>query len=161
MIKTTHLNLMILIKNKRTKTENILKQYPDAMIFDVTSKGEYKRLSPFYPHGGIPIPFSGTVTSASVGRHLAGTQSLRQRRDRLQLFHQPHDERPQAHRPHTWQMPRSSERSRKQGTAWISHGKERDLCPLLLLDAGTQMQGRDRVFHLIAQRRQDHRLPRL
>lgn len=66
MIKTTHLNLMILIKNKRTKTENILKQYPDAMIFDVTSKGEYKRLSPFYPHGGIPIPFSGTVTSASV-----------------------------------------------------------------------------------------------
>lgn len=57
---------MIVIKNKRTKKENILKEYPDAMIFDVTSKGEYKTLSPFYPHGGIPIPFSGTVTSASV-----------------------------------------------------------------------------------------------
>ena len=57
---------MIVIKNKRTKTENILKKYPDAEIFDVTSKGEYKRLSPFYPHGGIPVPFSGTVTSASV-----------------------------------------------------------------------------------------------
>ena len=57
---------MIIIKNKRTKKENILKEYPDAMIFDVTSKGEYKTLSPFYPHGGIPIPFSGTVTSASV-----------------------------------------------------------------------------------------------
>ncbi|MBR6181216.1 MAG: hypothetical protein IKQ77_08400 [Prevotella sp.] len=57
---------MIIIKNKRSKTENILKEYPDAEIFDVTSKGEYKRLSPFYPHGGIPVPFSGTVTSASV-----------------------------------------------------------------------------------------------
>ena len=57
---------MIIIKNKRTKVENILKQYPDAEIFDVTSKGEYKRLSPFYPHGGIPVPFSGTVTSQSV-----------------------------------------------------------------------------------------------
>ena len=52
---------MIVIKNKRAKTENILKEYPDAEIFDVTSKGEYKRLSPFYPHGGIPVPFLGTV----------------------------------------------------------------------------------------------------
>ena len=26
----------------------------------------YKTLSPFYPHGGIPIPFSGSVTSQSV-----------------------------------------------------------------------------------------------
>ena len=57
---------MIVIKHKRSKIENILKEYPDAMIFDVTSKGEYKRLSPFYPHGDIPIPFSGSVTSASV-----------------------------------------------------------------------------------------------
>ncbi len=57
---------MIIIKNKRTKTENILNEYPDAQIFDVTSKGDYKTLSPFFPHGGIPIPFSGTVTSQSV-----------------------------------------------------------------------------------------------
>ena len=57
---------MIVIKNKRCKIENILKEYPDAQIFDVTSKGEYKTLSPFYPHGGIPIPFSGSVTSQSV-----------------------------------------------------------------------------------------------
>ena len=57
---------MIVIKNKKCKIENILKEYPDAEIFDVTSKGEYKKLSPFYPHGGIPIPFSGSVTSASV-----------------------------------------------------------------------------------------------
>ncbi len=37
---------MIIIKNKRCKIENILKEYPDAQIFDVTSKGEYKTLSP-------------------------------------------------------------------------------------------------------------------
>lgn len=57
---------MIIIKSKRTKKENISEEYPDALIFDVTSKGEYKTLSPFYPHGGIPVPFSGTVTSACV-----------------------------------------------------------------------------------------------
>ena len=57
---------MIIIKSKRAKIEYIRKEYPDALIFDVTSKGEYKTLSPFYPHGGIPVPFSGTVTSACV-----------------------------------------------------------------------------------------------
>lgn len=57
---------MIIIKNKRSKIENILKEFPNAIICDVTSKGEYKTLSPFYPHGGIPVPFSGSVTSQSV-----------------------------------------------------------------------------------------------
>lgn len=57
---------MIFIKNKKCSISNILKEYPDAKIFDVTSKGEFKRLSPFYPHGGIPVPFSGSVTSQSV-----------------------------------------------------------------------------------------------
>ena len=57
---------MIVIKHKQSSISNILKEYPNAEIFDVTSKGEYKTLSPFYPHGGIPIPFSGTVTSQSV-----------------------------------------------------------------------------------------------
>ena len=58
--------MKIVIKNKRCSTENILKEYPNAVICDVTSKGEYKTLSPFYPHGGIPVPFSGSVTSQSV-----------------------------------------------------------------------------------------------
>ena len=42
---------MIIIKNKRCKLENIRKEYPGAIIFDVTSKGALKTLSPFYPHG--------------------------------------------------------------------------------------------------------------
>lgn len=57
---------MIVIKNKRCKRENILREYPDATIFDVTSKGAMAKLSPFYPHGGIPIPFSPGMTSMSV-----------------------------------------------------------------------------------------------
>ena len=56
----------IIVKNKKCKIENILKEYPNAEIFDVTSKGEYKILSPFYPHNNIPVPFSGSVTSQSV-----------------------------------------------------------------------------------------------
>lgn len=60
--------MSIVIKNRRSKRENILKEYPDAYIIDVTSKasGEFQRLSPFYPHGGIPVPFSPGVTSMSV-----------------------------------------------------------------------------------------------
>lgn len=58
----------IIIKNRRCKKENILNEYPDAFIIDVTSKAtdEFQRLSPFYPHGGIPVPFSPGVTSMSV-----------------------------------------------------------------------------------------------
>lgn len=57
---------MIVIKNRRCKRENILREYPDAIIFDVTSKGAMKTLSPFYPHGGIPVPGMEGRTSASV-----------------------------------------------------------------------------------------------
>lgn len=50
---------MIYIVNKRRKIEGIRKQYPGADILDVTSSSVLKYsqlLSPFYPHGGIPIP---------------------------------------------------------------------------------------------------------
>lgn len=59
---------MIIIKNKRCSKEKILQEYPDAVIIDVTSKGEdrWRRLSPFYPHGGIPVPFLNGTTSFSV-----------------------------------------------------------------------------------------------
>lgn len=51
---------MIYIVNKKTKLETIAKKYPNALVCDVTSKATDKlvKLSPFYPHGGIPIPFS-------------------------------------------------------------------------------------------------------
>ncbi len=58
----------ILIKSRRRSIDNILAQHPSAMIIDVTSKAvhEYIRLSPFYPHGDIPVPYSNGYTSASV-----------------------------------------------------------------------------------------------
>lgn len=59
---------MIIIESKRKKPENILKKYPAAILADVTSsaKDGLVRLSPFYPHGGIPVPFSDGYTASCV-----------------------------------------------------------------------------------------------
>ena len=59
---------MIAIESKCRKRENILKKYPDAVIADVTSQATdgLVRLSPFYPHGGIPVPFSEGYTAMCV-----------------------------------------------------------------------------------------------
>ena len=59
---------MITIESKRKKSENIFKRYPGAIIADVTSQAKdgLVRLSPFYPHGGIPVPFSEGYTATCV-----------------------------------------------------------------------------------------------
>lgn len=59
---------MITIASKRKKKENILKKYPNAIIEDITSQAKdgLVKLSPFYPHGDIPVPFSDGYTAASV-----------------------------------------------------------------------------------------------
>ena len=59
---------MIILDSKRKKTENILKKSPNAIIADVTSKATdgLVKLSPFYPHGGIPVPFSEGYTATCV-----------------------------------------------------------------------------------------------
>ena len=59
---------MIVISSKRSKQEYILKKYPNAIIADVTSQAKdgLVKLSPFYPHGGIPVPFSDGMTAACV-----------------------------------------------------------------------------------------------
>lgn len=51
---------MIYIDSKKKKPSNLEKKYPNAIILDVTSKANLDliKLSPFYPQGGIPIPFS-------------------------------------------------------------------------------------------------------
>lgn len=60
--------VMITVESKKKKLETLKKDYPDAMIIDVTSHAdnEFVQFSPFYPHGGIPIPFTEGVTSQSV-----------------------------------------------------------------------------------------------
>ena len=59
---------MIIIESKRKKIENILTKYPDTVVADVTSQAKdgLVRLSPFYPHGDIPVPFSEGYTAACV-----------------------------------------------------------------------------------------------
>lgn len=59
---------MILIANKRRNPATILKKYPEAILADVTSgaKDGLVKLSPFYPHGGIPVPFSEGYTATCV-----------------------------------------------------------------------------------------------
>lgn len=59
---------MIIIESKRKKPTTILRQYPNAVLADVTSgaKNDLVKLSPFYPHGGIPVPFSEGYTATCV-----------------------------------------------------------------------------------------------
>ena len=59
---------MIYIENKKKKEKKLLAKYPDAKIVDVTSKATtgLVKLSPFYPNGDIPIPFSEKRTAKSV-----------------------------------------------------------------------------------------------
>jgi len=59
---------MIIVESKRKKPETLLKKYPDAILADVTSGAMdgLRRLSPFYPHYDIPVPFSEGYTAACV-----------------------------------------------------------------------------------------------
>ena len=51
---------MIIVVNKKRKIESIQKEYPNAYILDLTSTSTAyaQKLSPFYPHMNIPVPFS-------------------------------------------------------------------------------------------------------
>lgn len=56
------------VASRRRRPASLRAEFPDAEIIDVTSKAPepWVRLSPFYPHGGIPVPYSDGVTSQSV-----------------------------------------------------------------------------------------------
>jgi len=60
---------MIYIENKKRKIENIQKQHPNAVILDLTSSSpkRYSQiLSPFFPHGNIPVPFTPGMFATCV-----------------------------------------------------------------------------------------------
>lgn len=59
---------MITIESKRKSLESLKEKYPDAMIIDVTShaQDEFVKFSPFYPNGGIPVPFTEGLVAVSV-----------------------------------------------------------------------------------------------
>jgi hypothetical protein len=60
--------MMIAVESRRKKRTTVEKLWPGSTIIDVTSKGDapWVRFSPFYPHGGIPIPNTFTETAQSV-----------------------------------------------------------------------------------------------
>lgn len=60
--------MSISVASRRRGAASLSAEFPGAEIIDVTSRGPqpWVRLSPFYPHGGIPVPYSEGRTSASV-----------------------------------------------------------------------------------------------
>ncbi|MEV7188746.1 hypothetical protein [Kitasatospora sp. NPDC093102] len=68
VVKPGVLQVSIRIASRRRAMTSLTAAFPGAEIIDVTSKAPdpWVRLSPFYPHGGIPVPYSDGVTSQSV-----------------------------------------------------------------------------------------------
>ncbi|WP_144118565.1 DUF6939 family protein [Catellatospora sichuanensis] len=60
--------MQVHLVSKRRAAASIEAAYPEAVVVDVTSRGPqpWVRLSPFFPHGDIPVPFTPGVTSRSV-----------------------------------------------------------------------------------------------
>ncbi|MBM7774732.1 hypothetical protein JOD54_004936 [Actinokineospora baliensis] len=58
----------ITVATRRLSPRAIATRWPGAAVVDVTSKGPdpWVRFSPFYPHGGIPVPRVPDVTAQSV-----------------------------------------------------------------------------------------------
>jgi len=58
----------ITVHSRHTPREKLEKKYPDHHIIDVTSRADdpWVKFSPFYPHGDIPVPTWGDLTSESV-----------------------------------------------------------------------------------------------
>src|SRR5688572_4952769 len=58
----------IAVESRRKQKSILEKNWPGALILDVTSRGEepWVRFSPFFPHGGIPIPNTPGTFARSV-----------------------------------------------------------------------------------------------
>ncbi len=90
---------MLIIDSIRKKPETILKKHPNAILADVTSHAadDLKKLSPFYPHGGIPVPFSEGVTAMCVEAVWQGARFCVAARFERQSIQKNHRLRAQAH----------------------------------------------------------------
>jgi hypothetical protein len=60
--------MLVAVESRRKKPASVEKLWPGSAIIDVTSRGiePWVRFSPFYPHGGIPIPNSPSESAQSV-----------------------------------------------------------------------------------------------
>ncbi|MBP5660704.1 MAG: hypothetical protein J6X08_05165 [Lachnospiraceae bacterium] len=80
---------MIYVDNKKKKLESLAKEYPGAFILDVTSSSDndYARLlSPFYPHGNIPIPFTDNLKATCVEAVWQGLKVFRDQDVDFEMF---------------------------------------------------------------------------
>ena len=59
---------MIYIDSRKKKEKTLRSLYPNAILADVTSKATtgLVKLSPFYPHGNIPVPYSEGIFATCV-----------------------------------------------------------------------------------------------
>lgn len=80
---------MIIVESHRKKMETLRRAYPDALILDVTShaEGAMRKLSPFYPHMGIPVPFTEGMTAASVEGIWQGLKTFEHADIDLEVMH--------------------------------------------------------------------------
>ena len=60
------------VESRRKRRSTIEALHPGATLLDVTSRSDepWVRFSPFYPHGGIPIPGSPEVLAEYADRYL-------------------------------------------------------------------------------------------
>src|SRR4051812_24583000 len=60
--------MSLIVASRRVSEANLRKRYGDVLLLDVTSRAAepWVRFSPFYPHGGIPVPFSTGQVGMSV-----------------------------------------------------------------------------------------------
>jgi hypothetical protein len=60
--------MVVRVMSRRRSAAAIEAAALDALVLDVTSRGPapWVRLSPFYPHGDVPVPFSPGETGESV-----------------------------------------------------------------------------------------------
>jgi len=60
--------MAVVVESRRKRRATVERAWPGALVLDVTSKGEgpWVRFSPFYPHGGIPVPNSPGTFAQSV-----------------------------------------------------------------------------------------------
>lgn len=56
------------VVSRRRRRENIREEFPEAEIIDLSSRGDepWRRFSPFYPHGSIPVPYCADRRASCV-----------------------------------------------------------------------------------------------
>ena len=56
------------VVHRQTSPATLAHRFPGVPVFDVTSRGPHKTLSPFYFHGGFPVPgMPGTLAESVEG----------------------------------------------------------------------------------------------